>query len=71
MDRTPVPWVGRAGTLIAVVGAGILLLHLATKALDAELRLTGALLLVGGVLLRAVYAAWGSGGASSSSRPVR
>ncbi|PWU49748.1 hypothetical protein DLJ47_25500 [Micromonospora sp. S4605] len=67
MDRTSAQWVGRVGTAAAAVGAAILLLHLATKALDAELRLTGALLVVGGLVLRAVT----GGGRGTGRMPGR
>jgi hypothetical protein len=53
---------GGIGTSGAAVGAAILVLELATKALDREIVLTGALLVLGGLLLRIWAAVWGGSG---------
>ncbi|MFI7488786.1 hypothetical protein ACIBXA_10445 [Micromonospora echinaurantiaca] len=67
MDRMSARLVGGAGTTAAAIGGAILLLHLATKALASELRLTGALLVVVGLALRAVV----GGGRGQGRTPRR
>jgi hypothetical protein len=54
--------IGGVGTAVTTVGAVILLVYLATKALDPEVVLTGALLVLCGLVLRIGVAVWGSSG---------